>query len=211
MLFSGLQANDFAELLAPIDNLRYAPNTVFYRQDERGENVYSIRRGLVKLVQHLPEGGQRTVRVLGPGAIVGLEALLGHPYRHTVIALQSVDVCRITVATLRQLEARHPWLSERIMAHWEDHLRLADRWISELSSGPVRIRVAGLLLLMLELVGDERATLKLLSYEDMASIVGTSRETFTRAISQLRDEGIVRRAGPARTLQCDVAALQQIA
>lgn len=211
MLFSGLDDRDFEHLLAPIDNLRYAPNTLFYSHGKRGVTVYSIRRGLVKLVQYGFEGNQRIVRVLGPGAIAGLEALLDHPYRHTAVALQEVDVCRITVGTLHHLKAQHPWLSERLMEHWENHLRLADRWISDLSSGTVRTRVAGLLLLMLELVGDGQASLKLLSYEDMASIVGTSRETFTRVIGQLRQEGLVAGLGQGHTVLCDVGALREIA
>lgn len=211
MLFSGLQESDFQHLLAPIDNLRYAPNTLFYSQGDRGSTVYSIRRGLVKLVQYPSEGSERIVRVLGPGAIAGLEALLNHPYRHTVVALQRVDVCRISVGTLNHLQVEHPWLSDRIMEHWENHLRLADRWISDLSSGTVRARVARLLLLMLELTGDGEATLRLLSYEDMASIVGTSRETFTRVIGQLRKEGVISKIGTSHDHRCNVPALQQIA
>ena len=54
------------------------------------------------------------------------EAEVGDDYYRedpTVIALEEVDVCRITTATLKQLETEKPWLNEKIMSHWEQHLQ----------------------------------------------------------------------------------------
>ena len=195
MMFSGLQDSDFDHLLEPIDNLRYAARTFFYNQGDLGYTVYSIRRGLVKLIQILPDGSQRIVRVLGPGALIGLEALLDEPYRHTVSALNEVEVCRITTATLKQLETEKNWLNEKVMSHWEQHLRFADRWISELSSGSVRTRTIRLLRLLLDLIGDEKNTLRFFGYEDMASMIGTSRETFSRIVGELKNEGVLLATG----------------
>ena len=86
-----LEDSDFDHLLDPIDNLRYSAGALFYHQGDAGKTVFSIRCGLIKLTQTLADGSQRIVRLLGPGALVGLEALLGEQYRHTVIALQEVD------------------------------------------------------------------------------------------------------------------------
>lgn len=191
MMFSGLQDSDFDHLLEPIDNLRYSAKTLFYNQGDTGDTVYSVRHGLIKLTQTLSDGSQRIVRLLGPGALVGMEALLEEPYRHTVSTLNEVEVCRITTATLKQLEMERPELSEKIMAHWERHLQFADRWISELSSGTIRLRTIRLLKLLLELIGDRENRVRFLGYEDMASMIGTSRETFSRTVAQLKDEGLI--------------------
>ncbi|MBS3951382.1 MAG: Crp/Fnr family transcriptional regulator [Methylomicrobium sp.] len=198
MLFSDLKDDDFDQILEPIDNFRYPKQTLFYNQGDRGNKVYSIRRGFVKLVQTQLDGSQRILRLLGPGAIIGLEALLGKTYRHTAIALQEVDVCRIYTVTLKRLEAEKPWLNEKVMAHWEQHLTTADRWISELSSGAVRSRVLNLLKYLLEISGDNRDTVRFFGYEDMASMLGTSRETFSRTIGELKDEGIISKVGEGR-------------
>jgi len=191
MMFSGLEESDFDHLLDPIDNLRYKNGTLLYNQGDSGKTVFSIRKGLLKLTQTLEDGSQRIVRLLGPGALAGLEALLDEPYRHTVIALEEVDVCRITTGTLLQLETEKPWLSERVMQHWEQHLESADRWISELSSGTVRSRSLHLLELLLELIGDRNDRIRFFGYEDMASIIGTSRESFSRAVAELKQDGII--------------------
>lgn len=205
MLFSGLENSDFDHILEPINNLRYAAKTAFYRQADQGSTVYSIREGLIKLTQSLPDGSERIVRLLGPGALVGLEALLDQPYRHTAIALQDVDACRITTATLEHLEREKPWLSEKIMSHWEHHLKLADRWIGELSSGTVRARTLRLLELLLELSGEGNDTVRFFGYEDMASMIGTSRETFSRTVGELKNEGIVMETDDSQLYRIRVA------
>jgi len=191
MLFSGFQDSDFDRILEPIDNLRFTERTQFYNQGSNDNKIYSLRSGYIKLVQTQDDGSSRIVRVLGPGALVGLEALLDKPYRHTVIALSTLDVCRMTTATLKHLETEHPWLIDKVMKHWEQHLAFADRWISELSTGTVRSRTLKLLKFLLELNGDANNTVRFFGYEDMAAMIGTSRETFSRIIIELKDEGVI--------------------
>jgi CRP/FNR family transcriptional regulator, anaerobic regulatory protein len=195
MLFSGLKDEDFDQILEPIDNFRYPKRTLFYNEGDLGNKVYSIRRGFVKLVQTRFDGSQRILRLLGPGAIIGLEALLENAYRHTAIALQEVEVCRIYTVTLKRLEADKPWLNEKVMAHWEQHLMAADRWISDLSTGAVRSRVLNLIHYLLEINGGNSNTVRFFGSEDMAAMVGTSRETFSRIISELKDEGVISKVG----------------
>lgn len=198
MLFSGLRDEDFDHILEPIDNLRYAEKSLFYNQNDFDNKVYSIRRGFVKLVQNQADGSVRIVRLLGPGAIIGLEALLDSAYRHTAIALQEIDVCRITTATLQHLEVENPGLGEKLMVHWEQHLSAADRWISELSTGTVRLRTIKLIKYLLELSVNHNGTIRFFGYEDMASMLGTSRETFSRTVAELKQEGLITEAGSSR-------------
>jgi CRP/FNR family transcriptional regulator, anaerobic regulatory protein len=188
MLFSELEDSDFDRLLRPINNLHYAKDCQLYAEGEKGKSVYSIRDGYLKLEQMLPDGSTRIVRLLGRGALVGFEALLGVPYRHTAIALAKLDLCCIDTATLKQLEIEKPRLHDKVEAHWERHLEAADRWISELSSGPVKARVVHLCRYLLELEGDKENVVRFFGYEDMAAMVGTTRETFSRTVAELKRE-----------------------
>lgn len=201
MLFSGLQDSDFDYILEPIDNLRYRENTLLYNQGDKGNKLYSIRRGIIKLVQMQEDGSQRIVRLLGSGAIIGLEALLKKPYRHTAVALQDINTCRITTATLEHLEAEKFELNAKVMAHWERHLSIADRWISELSSGSIRSRVLKLFQYLIELNGGEGDTVRFFSHEDMAAMLGTTRETFTRIATELKDEGVITRTDDSQVFR----------
>ena len=191
MLFSALEDSDFAHLLKPVDNLRYCSGSGLYAEGQKGEFIYSIRSGYVKLEQLHVDGSTRIVRLLGRGAIVGFEAILEKRYRHTVEALSELDVCRVHHNTLRQLEEMRPELSQKLMEHWDQHLSYADRWISDISTGPVRDRVVSLCRYLQELNGGKDAPVHFFGYEDMAAMLGVSRETFSRAVAALKSEGML--------------------
>jgi len=87
--------------------------------------------------------------------------------------------------------ADKPWLNEKVMAHWEQKLTFADRRISELSSGSMYSRVLKLFDFLMEWNRGEGDTVRFFGYEDMAMMIGTSRETFSRIIGGLKDEGLL--------------------
>jgi len=69
---------DFSLIHRPIDDLSYPAGAYLYRQGSQGINLFTLRSGLVKLVQYLSDGTQRIVRLLHPGTIAGLDSLVDH-------------------------------------------------------------------------------------------------------------------------------------
>ena len=57
---------------------------------------------------------------------------------------------------------------------------------------------------LLELIGDENNNVRFFGYEDMASIIGTSRETFSRIIANLKKEGVLSNTGDKHTFKVAV-------
>ena len=192
MLFSGLPEDAFDPTVQPIDHFLFSPGAVLHEMGSDGEHIFSIRRGLVKLLQLVPGGSWRIVRLLGPGTSVGLEMLdgkgsdSGEGYRHTVMAVNEVDACRIPLATIRQLMREYPQLCDQVRQRLQDQLDRADRWIVALGTGPAKQRVVQLLLVLEELSSDPNGDIELLPREDMAAIVGTSVETVSRIIAELK-------------------------
>lgn len=187
MLFSQLPPESFAHLLQPIDNERYPPDSVLYHEGRPGRMVFSIRRGLVKLLSQDSEGGERIVRLVGKGAVVGLELLeKGASYRHTAVAVQEVDLCAIPLVTLRDLEAHYPSLCDRIREQLQYQIDRADQWIKHLNTGKARVRIAELLLLLAEIGGDSNGDIHLLHRDDMAAVVGITKETASRIIAEFK-------------------------
>jgi CRP/FNR family transcriptional regulator, anaerobic regulatory protein len=210
MLFSDIDIENFDHILEPITNLGFASKAKVYGIGDEGKAIYSIRKGLIKLEQYLPDGTTRIVRLLGPGSIMGLETQVSNTYQHTAIALQELDVCRIPVASLVQLERENPVLSQHVMEHWERHLNLADQWIIKLSSGIIRKRVINFLLMIWDYCGNGRDTLKLLNYDDIAAITGTSRETVTRTIAELKASDVIQKGDSSKEIRCDIEKLQEL-
>jgi CRP-like cAMP-binding protein len=209
MLFSELPSSAFDHLLQPIDHYIYPHGSVIYEANSHKKFIYSIRRGMVKLVHVAPDGDSRIVRLLGPGSAIGLELLDGaEGYHHTAIAVTQVDLCKIPVATTIQLTHEYPKLSVQIGQQLQDQLNLADQWIVALSTGSARQRVAQLVLIMEKFFSDSEGAFMLLSREDMAAMTGIAVETVSRMIAEFKRQKILYRHRD-NIYMCNVAALEQ--
>ncbi len=207
-LFSDLELEDLLLNPLPIDDMLFAAGQPLYREGEHGASLFTIREGLVKLVQHLPNGGRRIVRLLWPGHVSGMETLLGEPYRHTAIALQSTLTCRVPCETVHHLNRRTPRLSTQILKRFGDSLQQADDWLTHLSTGSARARVARL---FLRLQTDPcNPVCQMFSREDVAAMLGITPETASRVIAEFKRDRTVRQYETNR-FHCDNAALSEIA
>jgi CRP/FNR family transcriptional regulator len=210
MLFSELPDSAFEQLLQPIDNFIHAPGSVIYKVGKNKDFVYSIRCGMVKLVHIAQDGSCRIVRLLGPGAAIGLELLDGADgYHHTAIAVNPVDLCRIPVPTIRQLESRYPKLYEHVIERLQEQLDLADKWIVALGAGTAKQRVAQLLLVLEKFYADKNDAFIMLNGEDMAAIIGIAVETVSRMIAEFKRQKILYKMND-KHYKCNVSALQEL-
>ena len=211
MLFSPLPPMSFTHLLHPIDNMRYAPGSLLYAEGEPGRHVFSIRRGLVKLLCQGADGSQRIVRLLGKGAVVGLELLdQGVDYHHSAITVQEVDLCAIPVSTLRGLEEHHPGLCDRVRQQLQYQVERADYWIKQLNTGTARARIIHLLLLMTEIAADRNGDIELLSREDIAAVAGITKETASRIVADFKRQELLHKVA-VNTFRLDTGKLRELA
>ena len=211
MLFSELPETAFDDTLKPIDHFVFPPGATLYEIGANDGVIYSIRQGLVKLLHDTEDGTRRIVRMLGPGASVGLELLDGADgYRHTAVTVNRVDTCRIPLATVKTLESRHPALCNQVRLHLQAHLDRADEWIIAMGAGPARERVAHLLLMLRQFSTDPNGDIALLAREDMAAIVGISVETVSRIVAEFKRGRLLYKV-TEDLYRCDTQALQAIA
>ncbi len=207
VLFAGLEEADFDRIHRPIDQLVYQPGMEIYRQDDPANAILTIRKGLVKLVQYLPDGTQRIVRLLCSTDNAGLEALLTDSYEHTAIALQPTEICRIPVDTINELSTSKPQLYRDLMERWHQALGVADRWIIEFCTGSARARVARLLIWMCERNGGNRCML--FGREDLGALLGLTTETVSRIMAEFKRKRLISEPKP-NELICRIEDLQAL-
>ncbi len=208
VLFAGLKEEDFENIHEPIDHFSLKPGTTLYQTNDQGEYMFTVRSGALKLVQYLPDGSQRIVRIVRSTDVLGLEALLGEGYQHEAIALQQTEICRFPTRTVQRLSEDNPGLHLELMARWQHALKEADAWLTELSTGAARQRVARLLL---RLVRDrESSECQLFSREDMGAMLGITTETASRTIAGFKRESLIVESRTNYFL-LDIANLRRIA
>ncbi|WP_040854750.1 Crp/Fnr family transcriptional regulator [Thiorhodovibrio frisius] len=208
VLFAGLQETDFETIHEPIEQSSIKPGTTLYQTGDQGEFMFTVRSGALKLVQYLADGSQRIVRIVRATDVLGLEALLGEGYQHDAIALQPTELCRFPTRTVQKLSQDNPSLHRELMARWQHALNEADAWLTELSTGSARQRVARLLL---RLVRDrESSECQLFSREDMGAMLGITTETASRTIAAFKRESLIVESRINNFL-LDIANLRRIA
>lgn len=208
-LFADLTEQDFNLIHLPIDELLIGAGSPLYHLGDDPSAVFTVRSGLVKLVQYSPNGGQRIVRLLRRGDTAGLEAVLGEPYQHTAIAIHPVLTCRIPRAVIQRLSNETPRLHQQLLRRWHKAVERADAFLVELGTGTARARVARL---FLTLVNDDEASTEcdLFGREDVGAMLGITTETASRMVAEFKRQGLVTELRPNH-FACDLDALQAIA
>lgn len=208
VLFAGLDEKSFDQVHQPIEQLNFEAGSTLYRAGEHGSHLYTIRQGLVKLVQYLPDGSQRIVRLCRDTNLIGLEALLGQPYQHDAVLLLNSDFCSLPVAVVKRLSNENPSLHTELLNRWQQALVEADAWLTELSTGSARQRVARLLLRLAKNSPNNECLL--FSREDIGSILGVTTETASRTIAEFRRQGLLKE-NSGKHYVCDQNGLLRIA
>ncbi|MFY7907058.1 MAG: Crp/Fnr family transcriptional regulator, partial [Burkholderiaceae bacterium] len=190
VLFADLNEQDFGEIHAPIDDMVFAADAPLYTEGQAALGVFTLRKGMIKLVRSTADGRERIVRVLRTGDVVGLEALATARYDTEAIALVEAHVCRIPLSVLHHLSANSPRLHKRLMQKWQQALKDADDWLADLNFGSARQRVAALALKMRD--PDQPGMTSFFAREDMGAMLDIKLETVSREISSLVRDGALK-------------------
>jgi CRP-like cAMP-binding protein len=189
-LFSGLTKQDFDSMHEPVEQLAFSPGDVLYKMGEPGRHLFTVRDGLIKLIQYLPDGTQRIVRLVKSTDVLGLEMMVGEKYEHEAVVLRKTQLCRYPKETVTRLSRDNPALYKSLMENWQKTLSEADIWLTRLSTGAAKKRMANLLLLLIDRNGSTECYL--FSREDIGSILGITIETASRIISDFKRLGLIK-------------------
>jgi CRP-like cAMP-binding protein len=190
VLFADLNEQDFSDMHTPIDDMDFQPNAVLYTEGQSAQGLLTLRKGTVKLVRATVDGRERIVRVLRPGDVIGLEALVTGRYDSEAVAMVNVSVCRIPLSVINHLSSNSPRLHLRLMQKWQQALKDADDWLAELNFGSARQRVASLALKMRD--PDQTQFTSFFARDDMGAMLDLKLETVSREISGLVRDGALK-------------------
>ncbi|MEW5945609.1 MAG: Crp/Fnr family transcriptional regulator [bacterium] len=176
---------------------RYEKNEVIIHKLERGDTFFSIIDGRVKVILSDEDGKEFIVDVLKPKEFFGELALLdGEPRSATVVAQEPTEVLVLTREEFLNQLKKHPELGIKIMRVLGRRLRRANQRIESLAFMDVCGRLAGTLIDLAASSGEKQSdgvNVPLdFSRTELANLVGTTRETLTRALRTLQSMGYIK-------------------
>lgn len=182
-----LQALARVSMLRPVDR-----NCEVVRAGERSDFVYLVVSGRLNVSVSDEEGREAIVCVLGRGELFGEMSVLDERACSATVkaAIPSVLVVIAKTVFMRCLQANFD-VAYYVMRTLSERLRVANRRIESLALLDVSGRVARVLLEMAEPVSGKQVVTRKTSRQDIAKMVGASRERVSRVVKDLELRGLI--------------------
>ena len=168
--------------------------------EETGDTLFIIRGGQVKVSLIHEDGKEFILSLLGQGEVFGELSLLDdRPRSANVTAMVETELLMLRRSDFLDLVRRVPQIAVSLLEELASRLRRTDDQVEGLALLDVHHRVAKTLLRMAEDGGHTSPEGILVrrrpTHQQLANMSGTTRETVTRALKQLQDEGYIRISG----------------
>lgn len=168
---------------------RWPDGSVLFHAGDSSDRVLVVRQGRVKLVATEQNGTETLLAVRGPGSLLGeLSAIDGLPRSATATAVGPVACLAIPTERFRAVLADEPSVAMALLEVVTHRLREAEGRRAEYGALGTVERLARRLL---ELAG-ESAVVDGWNQDDLAALIGASREAVAKALQSLRTSGVVR-------------------
>ena len=191
-MFSVLTEAQAWTLSQSIVKKRYKRGECLVEQGGRSNALFIILAGRARVISVDSRGREVILAVLHPGDHVGEMSLIdGQPHSASVIAEVQTDVLMLGRVAFLQSLPENTSMSFSIMRGLVHRLRGADRKIESLALLDVYGRVARALLEMSEADGAERIVRNKPSRQDLAKMVGASREMVSRVMKDFEQQSLV--------------------
>lgn len=205
-IFAGLERAD-QERVAALAHPEHASAGDLLADERSVPRLLVVHTGRLKVTRLQRNGAEQLVRIAGPGDFVGESGVVsGIPSGKRVTALEDTVACAFTHEDIAGLLNARPQVALRMLGIVSRRLDDAEDRVSALTATDVRSRVAAYLLeLPATRTGTHTRVTLQLAKKDVASLLDTTPESFSRALARMTRDGLIEVSG------ADVAILDPLA
>lgn len=212
-LFSGLDDDAAAALDASMSTVTLRRGEVLFNEGDDGNQLYVVIDGKIKLGRTSPDGRENLLAILGPGQMFGeLSFFDPGPRSATATAVTDVDIKGLGHDALSPVLVQHPDVALALLNQLAGRLRRTNEVVGDLVFSDVPGRVAKALLDLASRFGrkaDDGVHVNHdLTQEELAQLVGASRETVNKALADFASRGWLR-LEPRSVVILDLERLQR--
>jgi CRP/FNR family cyclic AMP-dependent transcriptional regulator len=170
----------------------YPKNAVVLTEGEMGDSLYMIQSGKVKVFIGDEDGREIILKILGPGDFFGEMSMIDkQPRSASVTTIEASTFLVLSHAAFERCVEQAPRIANMVMRVLAQRVREADRKIGTLALMDVYGRVASTLLELSVYSDGKLMVAEKLSQQDLANMVGASREMVNRILKDLSDRGFI--------------------
>lgn len=193
-LFRDLSRREMADLASRAPRRTVAAGQVLHSPHRPTEALFIVKRGRVRLYRLGPAGQTVTTALLGPGDIFGEVPLLGMRMgANWAETLEESELCLMSPQDVRELLLADPRIAARITEQLTERITELEHRLTDLARRTLPERLAGTLWTLTRgTPADSRPEPVRLTHNQLAGLVGATRERTTTALGELADHGLVR-------------------
>lgn len=206
-LFRGLAKDKLHKIESLFAMKQYGKREVIFEPGDK-DKVFLVKTGQVELYQLTPEGKKTIIERLLPGSLFGD---LGSEDSTEVFVEATVDsyVCSLGKNNFFTMVSQYPDLSEKLMKQLFNRLLSVEKRMSSVAADSALQRLIKLLLsLGKPKAHDYMEISDKFTHEELAQMLGISRQTVTTLINQLEKKGLIKRSH--KVLQFDPSRLKNL-
>ena len=212
-LFTALDDAQAASLRASMDSVKIAKGGILFKEGDEGEHVYVIVDGKLKLGTSSGDGRENLLSILGPGEMFGELSLFDPgPRTSTATAVTDAKLLSLSHEKLIPWLKGNPEVSLHLLARLAQRLRRTNEAVGDLVFSDVPGRVAKALMDLGARFGKKTEEGLYvhhdLTQEELAQLVGASRETVNKALADFAGRGWLKLDGRA-VLITDLECLEK--
>ncbi len=205
-LFEGLSAQDIIAMAGHAVPRDYPRNTIVLRQGEPPHSLYIVLSGKVKVYVNGKDGKELVLGTLGPNGYFGEMALIDDsPRSANVRTTTESKIAVVSKANFMKCVGRNPEIAMNLLRTLAQRVRELNDTVESLALHSVEDRVSRLLK-RLATEKDGKLVTDQITQQELANMVGASREMVSRVINAMKTRGVIEVSGKAITLNEDMLA-----
>lgn len=215
-IFSSLGPEELMQVASMITHHEYRKGETIFEQGDAPNSLIIVNQGSAKAFRYTPGGQEQILYIFDEGNFFGEQYLFSSQIAtYHVQALEPLSVCMLSKADFEQLLNRYPDIAVKVIQELGKRMARLENALQSIGVRNLDARIGALLLDFAEKYGSqtpEGMLVKLpLNREGMANYLGIARETFSRKMGQLENQGLIRSVDNKSILLTDLEALKLLA
>jgi len=200
-IFENLADSDLEILLQHTNKKSYPKNAILIHEGDTSGSMYIIESGKVKVYLSDDEGKEVILKIQGPGSCIGEIALLDdEPRSASVVTLEKSIFHVITKEDFRECLGANPDLALAVIRTVTQYLRISTEKVKDLALRNVYGRVVNTITKLADDKDGKLVVTEKLTQQDIADMVGASREMVSRILHDLVTGGYIETKGKQITI-----------
>ncbi len=195
-VLESLSEEALEEFSRRVPDTHFERDQVLYTPGDRSEALFILKRGRVRIYKMTPDGWEFTLAVVEAGTMFGEMALTAQRMREAYAEVtEPSDICILKSEDLERLIRENPEVGLRMIRVLSERLRLCETRLEDIGLKDVPARLASLVLQLAEsegiMTGEGPTIPTRYTHWQLATMIGSSRESVTRAFGKLQKSGAV--------------------